>query len=76
MPKIKSAKDGRYTKAKGADPATTFKSDDYPTKQLRKLVKLWSKYKLHDAPTWITTDEFVAEANPLIASIKKRMGWK
>ena len=63
--KLKSAVTGKYTKAKGADPKTTFKSDDYPARQLRKLVRL------SESSPWACPPEI----EKLIASIKKRMKW-
>lgn len=67
--KLKSADTGRYTKAKGADPKTTYKSDDYPTKMLRKMVKLIDNKN-------IETIEAAKQLFSLSAQIKKRMGWK
>lgn len=68
--KSKSAETGRYISAKAAKakPATTFASDDYPARALRKLIRL-VEYKYNE---W-TDDE---EVSKLIASIKKRMGWE
>ena len=64
--KTKSAVTGKYTKAKGADPKTTYQSDDYPARQLRKLIRLLENNHV----SWVD------EIAPLIANIKKRMGWK
>ena len=62
--KVKSAVTGQYTKAKGADPAKTYKSDDYPARQLRKLVRMLDTGQDWDGIT------------KLIANIKRRMGWR
>ena len=64
--KLKSAVTGKYTKAKGADPAKTYKSDDYPARMLRKLVR-----KL-DVDHRACYDE---ELEKLIANIKRKMKW-
>lgn len=70
--KSKSAETGRYISAKAAKakPATTFASDDYPARALRKLVRLVE-------PEFVF-DEALRRIHihKLIASIKKRMGWE
>ena len=63
--KTRSAVTGKYTKAKGADPAKTYQSDDYPARQLRKLVRL------SEATIWAGPPEM----DKLIANIKRRMKW-
>ena len=68
--KLKSAVTGKYTKATGADPAKTYKSDDYPARQLRKLVRMMEK----DGVIGSCTLSFDTEC--LITAIRKRMGWK
>ena len=65
--KLKSAVTGQYTKAKGADPAKTYQSDDYPARMLRKLVRLVDKPQ--------TDGEFIEAVFDIAANIKKRMGW-
>ncbi len=61
--KINSPVPNKYTKAKGTDPKTTFKSDEYATRQLRKLIRLWGN------------DDLFA-INELLANVRKRMGWE
>ena len=68
--KSKSAVTGKYTKASGADPKTTFKSDDYPARMLRKLVRM------HDGNGLYFMDRLPVDALKLIANIKRRMNWK
>lgn len=73
-PKLKSrsAITGEYVTAKAAKakPATTVKSDDYPARQLRKLVRLW------DTSNVVMNGTAFNNMDKLIANIKKRMGWK
>lgn len=71
--KSKSAVSGKYVSAKTAKakPATTFKSDDYPARMLRKIVRMFDNEDVF----------FGAAAGDdlgitLIANIKKRMNWK
>ena len=66
--KTKSALTGKYVKAKGAKPETTYKSDDYPARMLRKLVELLERELL------IVIES--EEGEKLIANIKRRMKWK
>lgn len=66
--KNKSAVTGKYVPAKTAkaSPATTFTSDDYPARMLRKMVRLWESDDVDD----------ILEIDKLIANIKRRMKWK
>ncbi len=70
MSKSKSAVTGKYVSAKAAKakPETTFKSDDYPARQLRKLIRMLEKEEILDL--WLASD-----SARLVANIKKRMGW-
>ena len=63
--KTKSAVTGQYTTAKAAKakPKETYVSDDYPARMLRKLIKA------------LEQDLVPMHIKPLIANIKKRMGW-
>ena len=62
--KTKSADTGLYTTSIGADPKTTYNPDEYPTRMLRKLVRLIDK------------DYYPDDVEDLILRIKKHMGWK
>ena len=64
--KTKSAVTGKYTTAKAAKakPKETYVSDDYPARQLRKLIKA------------LEQDLVPMHIKPLIANIKKRMKWE
>ena len=68
--KTRSAVTGLYTKAKGADPARTYQSDDYPARMLRKLIR-----QLEGAETFCSYPILPAASTKLIANIKKRMKW-
>ena len=71
--KTKSAVTGKYATAKAAKakPETHYVSDDYPARQLRKLVRLIESGDLYEHHS-LTTKATIK----LIANIKRRMGWK
>ncbi|MBA3752928.1 MAG: hypothetical protein H0X01_02020 [Nitrospira sp.] len=71
--KTKSAITGKYVSAKAAKakPATTFKSDDYPARMLRKLIMLLELGTILFVSGSPEFDELQAH----IANIKKKMGW-
>lgn len=76
MAKSKSSITGRYATAKAAKakPKTHYVSDDYPARVLRKLVRMWeggSYVTIKSDPKYGSQ-----HIDKLIASIKRRMGWR
>ena len=69
MSKTKSSVTGKYVTAKAAKakPKETYVSDDYPARQLRKLIRM-----LEGNTAVVSPKDFFG----LIANIKRRTGWK
>ena len=72
--KTKSADTGKFVSRKAAkdNPKTTYVSDDYPARMLRKLVRMVDSR----AVAFMGTVEDEVNGFKLIATIKLRMGWK